>query len=79
MNFSENGCLVSGIHFMTWGDFYDQFSFSPRRKILIEGLGRAIDKLRHCGCSVIYIDGSFVTEKLEPNDYDACWIYSVEC
>src|SRR5579864_7933526 len=25
------------------------------------------------GCSRVYIDGSFVTVKREPGDYDACW------
>jgi len=73
MDFLDNGCLVSGVHFMTWNDFYDRFSFSPKRKELLEGLERAIVTLRRCGCMVIYIDGSFVTNKLEPNDYDACW------
>jgi len=25
------------------------------------------------GCRSIYVDGSFVTDKVRPNDYDACW------
>ena len=29
--------------------------------------------LRGAGCSAIYIDGSFVTTKEIPNDFDACW------
>lgn len=73
MDFLDNGCLPHGIHEMTWEEFYDRFSFSPKRKFLLEGLERAIDTLRQCECTVIYIDGSFVTQKLEPNDYDACW------
>ncbi len=73
MLFLDKGYLEPGIHFMTWDKFYVQFNFSPKRKVLLEGLERAISKLRDCGCTVIYIDGSFVTEKLEPNDYDACW------
>lgn len=73
MDFLDNGYLTPGVHNMTWVDFYHQFSFSPKRKTLLEGLERAIDILKQCGCTVIYIDGSFVTCKLEPNDYDACW------
>jgi len=73
MDFLDNGYLPHGIHNMTWEEFYDQFSFSPKRKILLEGLEKTIDVLRQCGCMVIYVDGSFVTNKLEPNDYDACW------
>ena len=73
MDFLDNGCLVPGVHFMTWDDFYDQFSFSPKRKFLLEGLEKVVDILKKCGCIMIYVDGSFVTSKLEPNDYDACW------
>ena len=73
MEFLDNGCLVPGVHYMSWEDFYDQFSFSPKRKNLLVGLESAIEMLKQCGCSVLFIDGSFVTEKLEPNDYDACW------
>ena len=29
--------------------------------------------LRAAGCRTIYINGSFVTDKLNPNDFDACW------
>ncbi len=73
MNFASNGCLSPGIYHMLWDEFYNNFSFSPKRMNLLEGLERAIDILRKCGCTVIYIDGSFITNKLEPNDYDACW------
>jgi hypothetical protein len=33
----------------------------------------ALEVLKRAGCSRVYIDGSFVTVKLEPRDYDACW------
>ena len=33
----------------------------------------ALEVLHRAGCSKVYIDGSFVTVKLEPGDYDACW------
>lgn len=29
--------------------------------------------LRSAGCKRLYIDGSFVTSKRVPNDYDAAW------
>ncbi len=73
MEFEDNGCLPAGIHPMTWVDFYEKFSFSPKRKALLVGLQNAITALKQCGCTSIFIDGSFVTNKLEPNDYDACW------
>jgi hypothetical protein len=33
--------------------------------------------LKKYGCRYIYIDGSFVTKKLLPNDYDGCWDISM--
>jgi uncharacterized protein DUF6932 len=32
-----------------------------------------MDDLKAAGCQTIYIDGSFVTTRLEPGDFDACW------
>jgi hypothetical protein len=29
--------------------------------------------LRTAGCRRAYVDGSFVTAKQRPNDYDGCW------
>lgn len=29
--------------------------------------------MREAGCRTAYIDGSFVTAKEEPGDFDACW------
>lgn len=73
MKFNEDGYLPEGVHEMDWEAFYDAFGFSPKRKRLLEGMKNAITQLKRCGCAAIYIDGSFVTTKLEPNDYDACW------
>ena len=33
----------------------------------------ALENLASAGCRVVYINGSFVTSKGFPNDYDACW------
>ena len=32
-----------------------------------------MESLRRAGCRTVYIDGSFVTSKEIPNDFDACW------
>ena len=29
--------------------------------------------LKLAGCRAVYVDGSFVTAKPEPGDFDACW------
>ena len=77
MNFNNDGILDPGKHKMTWKEFYGFFSFSERRKELLEGLGKVVNILREIGVTRIYIDGSFVTNKLEPDDWDACFESSV--
>ena len=50
-----------------------EFGFNKIRKTLIEGLKLGIEHLKDCGCKNLYIDGSFVTKKEIPSDFDACW------
>jgi len=71
--FSREGKLPVGIHWATWHDVDRQLGFSERRRLLLGGLRSALRALRAAGCRKVYIDGSFVTVKEEPGDYDACW------
>lgn len=73
MRFNENNVLDPGIHLMSWEVFFGEFSFSPKRKELLEGLKKVVDILTEAGCTDIYIDGSFAANVLEPNDWDACF------
>lgn len=72
-NFNENGVLPQGIYVTDFVTFSLRFGFSQRRKDLLQGLSSAISILKAAGCSTIYIDGSFVTDKELPNDIDCCW------
>lgn len=40
---------------------------------MLQGLRRALDELRTAGCHTVYVNGSFVTSKRTPGDFDACW------
>jgi hypothetical protein len=40
---------------------------------LLPGLLEAARILANAGCRALYIDGSFVTAKTFPGDFDACW------
>lgn len=71
--FQINGNLPPGIHIATWPEIQARFGWNGRRQTLLAGLGRAIHDLRHAGCSTFYLNGSFVTSKPEPGDFDACW------
>jgi hypothetical protein len=37
------------------------------------GLRAALENLRQAGGHTVYVDGSFVTAKENPGDFDACW------
>ncbi|NLS95727.1 MAG: hypothetical protein GXX96_26635 [Planctomycetaceae bacterium] len=71
--FDGDGNLPVGIHLVTWDEFANAFGGTAHRKRLLGGLEAAMDVLRIAGCKRIYIDGSFVTAKRVPNDFDAAW------
>jgi hypothetical protein len=65
--------LPPGIHDATLEEIRSYFATNERRKELFQGLPSACKSLWSAGCSNIYLDGSFVTEKTIPGDYDICW------
>jgi len=67
------GNLPPGVHEATWQELEDRFGTSAWRKELLKGLRAALDSLAAAGCRRVYIDGSFVTAKQEPGDFDGCW------
>ena len=71
--FDADGLLSPGIYWATWDEITATFGNTPWRRRLLDGLEMAIDSLRRAGCRTVYIDGSFVTSKEVPNDFDACW------
>jgi hypothetical protein len=71
--FDERGNLPPGIHEANWKELEARFNGSPRRTELLAGLREALVALRDAGCRTAYIDGSFVTAKEDPGDFDACW------
>ena len=68
-----NGDLPPGVHFATWREIEDRLSFNQRRQRLLAGFRRACEELRRAGCRLVYLDGSIVTRKEHPGDFDACW------
>ncbi len=71
--FEKFGLLPPGIHWAEWDELVERFGVTPRRQRLLIGLREAIDILAAAGCQAVFINGSFVTRKAEPNDFDACW------
>lgn len=72
-DFDEHGNLPPGIHQITWQDFETRFGTNAHRRRLLVGLKAAVELLRRGGCRTVYVDGSFVTGKALPGDFDACW------
>lgn len=71
--FDARGNLPPGLHVATWSEIAERYGTTPWRRTLLEGLGRALRALDAAGCRRAYIDGSFVTAKEAPADFDACW------
>ena len=71
--FDSDGNLPPGIHLASWNEFATRFGGNPGRKHLLVGRERAIAVLRAAGCKRVYVDGSFVTSKATPGDYDLAW------
>lgn len=68
-----NGNLVQGTYTVTWAEFVKEFGFNKHRTEMIAGLAKGIAALKDCGCSIIYIGGSFATKKNDPKDIDVCF------
>jgi hypothetical protein len=67
------GNLPPGIHHATWPEVVARYGYTAHRLLMLAGLKAALDILRQAGCRRAYLDGSFVTSKETPNDFDACW------
>ena len=65
--------LPEGVHCADFTSVADVFATNHWRRELFSGLVEASRNLAHAGCLRLYLDGSYVTGKPKPNDYDACW------
>ena len=65
--------LPPGVHNTTLEEVETRFATSVHRKHLFSGFRDGVIALRKAGCRKIFLDGSFVTEKSVPGDFDVCW------
>lgn len=70
---ASTGYLPPGIHFATWAEVTARFAVNSHRARLTTGLLNALVNLAGAGCRKVMLDGSFVSEKALPNDYDAAY------
>ena len=69
----SNGNLPPGVHEAEWTEIVERFGTTPHRLQLLHGLLEALRSLQNAGCLRAYLDGSFVTDKTVPGDFDGCW------
>jgi hypothetical protein len=67
------GLLPQGVHTATWEEVVARYGWTAHRLTLLAGLKLALDALRDAGCRRTDVDGSFVTAKETPGDFDGCW------
>jgi hypothetical protein len=68
---NAEGRLSDGVHPMTLAAVSAVFGWNRCRRELIAAMTAAFADLNALGCEVVWLDGSFVTDKPEPGDYDA--------
>jgi hypothetical protein len=71
--FDAGGNLPPGIHPANWDEVITRYATNTRRRELADGLLEVLRSLKGAGCRMAYLDGSFVTAKELPGDFDACW------
>jgi hypothetical protein len=74
--FDANGYLPAGEHLASWAELRVRFGWNSHRLHLLEGMLLMAQNLRDAGVSFFLVDGSFVTAKQLPSDYDACCDFS---
>lgn len=67
------GLLPTGEHDAEWDEIESLFGWNPRRRQLLDGLAEALALLGSAGCTCVWLNGSFVTDKDEPGDFDCVW------
>ena len=65
--------LPPGIHPATLSQVETAFAINEPRRELFAGFISGVKSLISAGCGAVFLDGSYVTAKPIPGDYDACW------
>jgi hypothetical protein len=77
-DFDDNGYLPAGIHPASLEEIAARFGHEPElRRVQIESLRWLVDLAKRVGVRRIVINGSFVTDKWEPNDVDCALLREV--
>lgn len=65
--------LPPGVHSANLYEVEAAFTTNAWRRELFDGLVDASGRLQLAGCLTVFLDGSYVTGKPRPQDFDGCW------
>ncbi len=69
--FDDTGCLPAGVHLAPLAEIEDRFDRqSELRRVQMESVRWMVDLAVRAGFQRIILNGSFVTDIIEPNDVD---------
>jgi len=72
----KTGHLPFGEFVATLPEIESRFGMSSiRRKELMSGVKKAVLNFQRAGINKIWIDGSFISARKEPQEIDGCWEY----
>jgi hypothetical protein len=72
-DFTADELLPPGVHDCEWSELAARFAAGDLRQRQVRGLKAALDDLKVAGCGQVLVDGSFVTAKEVPGDFDVAW------
>ncbi|OQP49312.1 hypothetical protein A4H97_28645 [Niastella yeongjuensis] len=72
LSFNSNGHLHKTVE-LTLEEFEQHFGTNEWRKQKIRNALTLFEILGACGCTTVFIGGSFISTKINPNDIDLCF------
>ncbi len=74
--FDDSGCLPPGVHPATLAEIEERFGRqSELRRVQMESVRWMVDLAIRAGVQRIVLNGSFVTDIIEPNDVDCVLLF----
>lgn len=65
--------LPPGVHWASLAEVEARFAVNEHRAWLFEGIVQVGAALARAKCRRMFLDGSYVSDKPRPNDFDGCW------
>jgi hypothetical protein len=74
-DFYDGEFLPDGAYDATWMEVQAKFGLGETRRRLCEQMSQFIQMARGCGFRAVYLFGSFISSKTDPNDIDLMWVF----